>query len=122
MIGQTITVMAEAGLAGLATATQTGKAEVLGPGAVPLALTVNGRSRTVLADPATTLVEALRLGLDMTGRTWRARPPAPPWPARRRSRAISTRCRCWRRSCGARSSPPPPPSSVTGFLKRSFYG
>jgi xanthine dehydrogenase YagT iron-sulfur-binding subunit len=60
-------VMADSGLAGLASATQAARARVIGPGAVPLALTVNGRSRTVLADPATTLVEALRLGLGMTG-------------------------------------------------------
>lgn len=60
-------VMAESDLAELASATQTWRAKVIGPGAVPLALTVNGRSRTLLADPATTLVEALRLGLGMTG-------------------------------------------------------
>jgi aerobic-type carbon monoxide dehydrogenase small subunit (CoxS/CutS family) len=61
------TVMTESGPGGLASATQTGRAEVIGPGEVPLTLTVNGRSRTVLADPATTLVEALRMGLGMTG-------------------------------------------------------
>jgi xanthine dehydrogenase YagT iron-sulfur-binding subunit len=60
-------VMADSGLAGLASATQAARAKVIGPGAVPLALAVNGRSRTVLVDPATTLVEALRLGLGMTG-------------------------------------------------------
>jgi xanthine dehydrogenase YagT iron-sulfur-binding subunit len=60
-------VMSESGVAGLASATEVARARVVGPGAVPVALTVNGRSRTVLADPATTLVEALRLGLGMTG-------------------------------------------------------
>jgi carbon-monoxide dehydrogenase small subunit/xanthine dehydrogenase YagT iron-sulfur-binding subunit len=43
------------------------RGSVLGPGEQPLALIVNGRSRTILADPATTLVDALRIGLGMTG-------------------------------------------------------
>ena len=43
------------------------RGSVLGPGELPLALIVNGRSRTLLADPATTLADALRIGLGMTG-------------------------------------------------------
>jgi xanthine dehydrogenase YagT iron-sulfur-binding subunit len=40
---------------------------VLGPDAVPLQLSVNGRIRQVVVDPATTLADALRLNLDLTG-------------------------------------------------------
>jgi carbon-monoxide dehydrogenase small subunit/xanthine dehydrogenase YagT iron-sulfur-binding subunit len=39
----------------------------LGPGAIPLTLTVNGRAFTVHVDPATTLVEVLRQTLGLTG-------------------------------------------------------
>jgi carbon-monoxide dehydrogenase small subunit/xanthine dehydrogenase YagT iron-sulfur-binding subunit len=60
-------VLADSGLAGLASASETGSARVLGPGAVPLSLTVNGQVRSLRVDPATTLVEALRLGLGLTG-------------------------------------------------------
>jgi xanthine dehydrogenase YagT iron-sulfur-binding subunit len=60
-------VLADSGLMGLASATEAGGARVLGPGAVPLSLTVNGQARSLRVDPATTLVEALRLGLGMTG-------------------------------------------------------
>jgi xanthine dehydrogenase YagT iron-sulfur-binding subunit len=41
--------------------------QILGPGSIPLSLSVNGRIESVLVDPATTLAEVLRLGLDMTG-------------------------------------------------------
>jgi xanthine dehydrogenase YagT iron-sulfur-binding subunit len=60
-------VLADSGLMDLATATEAGSARVLGPGAVPLSLTVNGQVRSLRVDPATTLVEALRLGLGLTG-------------------------------------------------------
>jgi xanthine dehydrogenase YagT iron-sulfur-binding subunit len=60
-------VLADSGLMGLASATEAGSARVLGPGAVPLSLTVNEQVRSLRVDPATTLVEALRLGLGLTG-------------------------------------------------------
>jgi xanthine dehydrogenase YagT iron-sulfur-binding subunit len=41
--------------------------EVLGPGAVPVSLSVNGRNVSVRVDPATTLVEVLRNQLGLTG-------------------------------------------------------
>jgi xanthine dehydrogenase YagT iron-sulfur-binding subunit len=61
------TVLADSGLMGLASATEAGSARVLGPGAVPLSFTVNGQVRSLRVEPATTLVEALRLGLGLTG-------------------------------------------------------
>jgi xanthine dehydrogenase YagT iron-sulfur-binding subunit len=60
-------VLADSGLMGLASAGETGSAKVFGPGAVPLSFTVNGQARSLRVDPATTLVEALRLGLGLTG-------------------------------------------------------
>src|SRR6266576_3454932 len=42
-------------------------AQPLGPGTIPLTLTVNGRAFTVHVDPATTLVEVLRQTLGLTG-------------------------------------------------------
>jgi len=42
-------------------------AEVLGPEAAPLTLKVNGEARTLSAEPRTTLLEALRNDLDLTG-------------------------------------------------------
>jgi xanthine dehydrogenase YagT iron-sulfur-binding subunit len=60
-------VLADSGLMGLASATEAGAARVLGPGAVPLSFTVNGQPRSLRVDPATTLVEALRLELGLTG-------------------------------------------------------
>lgn len=44
-----------------------GTPEVLGPGALPLVLSVNGRDVSVRVDPATTLVEMLRNDLGLTG-------------------------------------------------------
>jgi xanthine dehydrogenase YagT iron-sulfur-binding subunit len=44
-----------------------GEAQVLGPGAVPLSLSVNGRTHRVRVDPGTTLAEVLRQGLGLTG-------------------------------------------------------
>jgi carbon-monoxide dehydrogenase small subunit/xanthine dehydrogenase YagT iron-sulfur-binding subunit len=41
--------------------------DVQGPGASLVTLVVNGRSHALLADPATTLADALRMGLGMTG-------------------------------------------------------
>jgi carbon-monoxide dehydrogenase small subunit/xanthine dehydrogenase YagT iron-sulfur-binding subunit len=41
--------------------------QIVGPGPVPLTLHINGRSVTVIADPATTLVQVLRDGLSLTG-------------------------------------------------------
>ena len=40
---------------------------VLGPGAVPLNLKVNGAARTVTVEPRVTLLDALRNELDLTG-------------------------------------------------------
>src|SRR4051812_32458794 len=40
---------------------------VFGPGAISVALNVNGRELTVRADPGTTLAEILRDGLGLTG-------------------------------------------------------
>src|SRR5207253_2003201 len=42
-------------------------AQPLGPGTIPLTLTVNGRAFTVHVDPAMTLVEVLRQTLGLTG-------------------------------------------------------
>jgi xanthine dehydrogenase YagT iron-sulfur-binding subunit len=60
-------VLTDSGLLGLASASEARSARVLGPGAVPLSLTVNGQVRSLRVEPATTLVEALRLGLGLTG-------------------------------------------------------
>lgn len=43
------------------------KADILGPDAVPLALKVNGVTRTVTVEPRVTLLRALRNHLDLTG-------------------------------------------------------
>jgi aerobic-type carbon monoxide dehydrogenase small subunit (CoxS/CutS family) len=48
-------------------AAQEGEVNVLGPRAVPVSLTVNGRGVSVRVDPATTLVEVLRYDLGLTG-------------------------------------------------------
>lgn len=60
-------VLADSGLLGMASAGEGGTARVLGPGALPLSFTVNGQARSLRVGPATTLVEALRLGLGLTG-------------------------------------------------------
>lgn len=57
---------------GLAQAAQEGAGaaeanKVLGPGAIPVNLSVNGRDISVRVDPATTLVEVLRNELGLTG-------------------------------------------------------
>jgi xanthine dehydrogenase YagT iron-sulfur-binding subunit len=41
--------------------------QVLGPGAVPLALSINGRTLRARVDPGMTLAEVLRQGLGLTG-------------------------------------------------------
>jgi xanthine dehydrogenase YagT iron-sulfur-binding subunit len=41
--------------------------QVLGPGAMPLSLLINGRPERVRVDPATTLAEVLRQSLGLTG-------------------------------------------------------
>ena len=44
-----------------------GEPQVIGPGAVPLSLSINGRTFAVRADPGTTLADVLRQGLGLTG-------------------------------------------------------
>jgi aerobic-type carbon monoxide dehydrogenase small subunit (CoxS/CutS family) len=54
----------------LAVAAQQAKGpgpEVLGPGAVPLVLKVNGKDRSIQVEPRTTLLEALRVRCGVTG-------------------------------------------------------
>jgi aerobic-type carbon monoxide dehydrogenase small subunit (CoxS/CutS family) len=54
--------------AGLVTGSDASAApEILGPGPVPLTLTVNGASRAVTVEPRVTLLRALRNHLDLTG-------------------------------------------------------
>ena len=56
---------------GLAAAAEAGaasrEAKVLGPGAVPIKLSVNGEEHTVSVEPSTTLVQVLRDVLGLTG-------------------------------------------------------
>jgi xanthine dehydrogenase YagT iron-sulfur-binding subunit len=42
-------------------------AAVVGPDAAPLTLTINGQNRTVTVEPRTTLLDAMRQQLDLTG-------------------------------------------------------
>jgi aerobic-type carbon monoxide dehydrogenase small subunit (CoxS/CutS family) len=46
---------------------QSGTARVLGPGAVPIELTINGQRRTLQLEPRVTLLEALRDWIELTG-------------------------------------------------------
>lgn len=46
---------------------EAAKGEVVGPGAVDIALTVNGKARKTKAEPRHTLLEVLRGNLDVTG-------------------------------------------------------
>jgi aerobic-type carbon monoxide dehydrogenase small subunit (CoxS/CutS family) len=46
---------------------QAAEPKVLGPGAVNVTLRVNGQDKQLEVEPRTTLAEALRLNLDMTG-------------------------------------------------------
>jgi xanthine dehydrogenase YagT iron-sulfur-binding subunit len=48
-------------------AARRGEAAILGPGPVPIALTINRRSVSVRIEPATTLVDVLRNDLGLTG-------------------------------------------------------
>jgi len=48
-------------------AAQSGAAGVLGPGAVPVELTINGQRRTLQLEPRVTLLEALRDWIELTG-------------------------------------------------------
>ena len=50
-----------------AAASLTGGAPVVGPASVPITLTVNGVARALQVEPRTTLAEALRGPLDLTG-------------------------------------------------------
>ncbi len=50
---------------GLVAAEETSK--VVGPGTTTITLSVNGQQQKVEVEPRTTLLEALRLGLDLTG-------------------------------------------------------
>src|SRR5450759_4518824 len=50
-----------------AAASRTGGAPVVGPASVPITLTVNGVARALQVEPRTTLAEALRGPLDLTG-------------------------------------------------------
>jgi hypothetical protein len=63
-IGAVVSGVAHAAQDGAAAA-ETG--EVLGPGAVPVRLSINGRDIAVRVDPATTLVEVIRNDLGLTG-------------------------------------------------------
>jgi xanthine dehydrogenase YagT iron-sulfur-binding subunit len=58
----------ETGLATFVEAAEAQKgAPVLGPDAFPITLKVNGQNKTLQVEPRTTLAEALRVKLDMTG-------------------------------------------------------
>jgi xanthine dehydrogenase YagT iron-sulfur-binding subunit len=46
---------------------QAGRAQVLGPGAVPFSLRINGKEHSVKLEPRVTLLDALRNHLDLTG-------------------------------------------------------
>ena len=59
--------LAESGLAALAQEQAGRGPRVSGPGAIPITLKVNGKDRQVNVEPRTTLAEALRVHLDLTG-------------------------------------------------------
>ncbi len=62
------TALMDTGLAHLAEAqAKADEAQVLGPGATPVTLNVNGAEQKLKIEPRTTLAEALRVNLDMTG-------------------------------------------------------
>jgi len=56
-----------AGVLGPAEATQGQAAAAAGPGAVPITLTINGRTHKLEVEPRVTLLDALRTRLDITG-------------------------------------------------------
>jgi len=51
----------------LANAADSGAPRVLGPGPVPLTLNINGKERRLSVEPRTTLADALRYDIDLTG-------------------------------------------------------
>jgi aerobic-type carbon monoxide dehydrogenase small subunit (CoxS/CutS family) len=58
----------ETGLASFAEAAEQEKAQqILGPGSISITLKVNGVDKKLTVEPRTTLAEALRVNLDMTG-------------------------------------------------------
>src|SRR3954469_21726449 len=63
--------IAESGIAAFAEAQQTPAPKetrpILGPGDIPITLKVNGVEKKLTAEPRTTLAEALRSYLDLTG-------------------------------------------------------
>src|SRR5262245_2809292 len=61
--------IAESGIAAFAQDAPIAKESrpVLGPGPVKISLNVNGADKNVEVEPRTTLAEALRLNLDLTG-------------------------------------------------------
>src|SRR5436190_302359 len=61
--------IAESGLAAFARedASEAGSKSVIGPGSSKMSLNVNGSDKSVEVEPRTTLAEALRINLDMTG-------------------------------------------------------
>jgi aerobic-type carbon monoxide dehydrogenase small subunit (CoxS/CutS family) len=59
--------LAEGGLAALAQEKQSPGPRILGPGEIPVKLNINGQDKLLKLEPRTTLAEALRLNLDMTG-------------------------------------------------------
>ncbi len=62
------TIILESGVAALAEdAAQGSSRSVLGPGSMSITLNINGADRKVEVEPRTTLAEALRINLDMTG-------------------------------------------------------
>jgi aerobic-type carbon monoxide dehydrogenase small subunit (CoxS/CutS family) len=62
------TALLDGGLAKVAEAqAKAAEPKVLGPGPVPITLNINGQDKQVKAEPRTTLAEALRTHLDMTG-------------------------------------------------------
>jgi xanthine dehydrogenase YagT iron-sulfur-binding subunit len=61
------TAGAGAALAGASVEAQEKKAEVIGPDAAPITLSVNGVARKVTVEPRVTLLRALRNELDITG-------------------------------------------------------
>jgi aerobic-type carbon monoxide dehydrogenase small subunit (CoxS/CutS family) len=52
---------------GIAVGAPAGRAPVLGPGAIPLSLEVNGAARKVSVEPRVTLLDVLRDNLELTG-------------------------------------------------------
>jgi xanthine dehydrogenase YagT iron-sulfur-binding subunit len=62
------TALLDTGLAHVAEAqARAAEPKVLGPGAVPITLNINGVDKQVKIEPRTTLAEALRIHLDLTG-------------------------------------------------------